>query len=51
MGAWYDVLGVWRDWADDVQGGAVPCGHYLAEEAPDETLRWLLPFLEANATR
>ncbi len=23
MGEWYDVLGLWRDWADDVQGGAV----------------------------
>ena len=51
MGEWYDVLGVWRDWADEVQGGAVPCGHYLAEEAPDETLARLLPFLAANAAR
>jgi haloacetate dehalogenase len=51
MGTWYDVLGIWRDWAGEVQGGAVDCGHYLAEEAPDETLGWLLPFLEANAAR
>jgi haloacetate dehalogenase len=35
--AWYDVLGIWRDWADDVRGRALDCGHYLAEEAPDET--------------
>jgi haloacetate dehalogenase len=34
----YDVLAVWRDWADDVQGRALDCGHYLAEEAPDDTL-------------
>ncbi len=34
---WYDVLAVWRDWADDVRGRALDCGHYLAEDAPDET--------------
>jgi haloacetate dehalogenase len=45
MGEWYDVLAVWRDWADEVQGHAIDCGHYLAEEAPAETLRALLDFL------
>ena len=35
--AWYDVLAVWRDWADDVRGRALPCGHYVPEEAPEET--------------
>ena len=34
---WYDVLGIWREWADDVRGRALDCGHYLAEEAPDDT--------------
>src|SRR5438105_5857481 len=34
---WYDVLEVWRAWADDVSGHSIDCGHYLAEEAPDET--------------
>src|SRR5215204_1681338 len=34
---WYDVLAVWRDWADDVQGRALDCGHYLPEEAPHDT--------------
>jgi haloacetate dehalogenase len=33
---WYDVLAVWRDWADGVEGGALDCGHYLPEEKPDE---------------
>jgi haloacetate dehalogenase len=33
---WYDVAAVWRDWADAVEGGALDCGHYLAEERPDE---------------
>lgn len=35
---WYDVLGIWRDWAGDARGKALDCGHYLAEEAPDKTL-------------
>ena len=33
---WYDVLEIWREWADQVQGRAMDCGHYLAEEKPDE---------------
>lgn len=41
---WYDVLAIWRDWADDVQGRAIDCGHYLPEEAPEETLAELLAF-------
>ena len=31
--------------ADDVQGRSLPCGHYLAEEAPSETAAELLAFL------
>jgi haloacetate dehalogenase len=41
---WYDVLAIWRDWADDVRGRALDCGHYLAEEAPDETYAELFAF-------
>jgi haloacetate dehalogenase len=37
-----DVLAVWRDYATEVTGGPIDCGHYVPEEAPDETLRWLL---------
>lgn len=37
LGSWYDPLAVWRDWADDVRGQALDCGHFLPEEAPDET--------------
>jgi haloacetate dehalogenase len=32
-----DLLAVWRGWADDVRGEALPCGHFLAEEQPDAT--------------
>jgi len=35
---WYDVLGIWREWADDVGGRAIDAGHYLAEERPDDVL-------------
>ncbi|MFD1863991.1 alpha/beta fold hydrolase [Planococcus chinensis] len=42
---WYDVLAVWRDWADDVDGRGIDCGHYLPEEAPDETYEALHRFL------
>lgn len=42
--AWYDTLAVWRDWAHYVRGRALDCGHYLAEELPDETAAELLAF-------
>jgi len=42
---WYDVPAVWRDWADHVEGHAIDCGHYIAEEAPEATLAALEPFL------
>ncbi len=44
---WYDVLGIWRDWADDVRGHSLDCGHYLPEEAPDETYTALRAFFAA----
>lgn len=41
----YDVLETWRDVASNVSGHAVPGGHFLPEEAPEETLKALLEFL------
>jgi len=41
-----DPLEIWREWADDVRGGAVPVGHFIPEEAPEETTRQLLNFLQ-----
>ena len=41
----YDVLAVWRERAAEVSGRALPCGHFLPEEAPEETLAELLAFL------
>lgn len=48
VGGWYDVPAIWRLYAAQVQGVPVPAGHYLAEEAPAETLAALLPFLEGS---
>jgi haloacetate dehalogenase len=39
------LLDAWRDWASDLSGEALDCGHYLAEEAPDATLDALGKFL------
>jgi haloacetate dehalogenase len=49
--AWYDPLAVWRGWADDVRGRALDCGHFLAEEAPEETYAELRAFFSAGELR
>jgi haloacetate dehalogenase len=41
---WYDVLSIWRAWANDVRGKAIDSGHYLAEEAPEQTFEALHSF-------
>jgi haloacetate dehalogenase len=43
----FDVLDTWRDRANDLRGRALPCGHYLPEEAPEETLAELRAFLRS----
>jgi haloacetate dehalogenase len=43
----FDPIADWRSVADDVRGRALPCGHYLAEEAPEATLAELGAFLPA----
>ena len=44
VGNKYDMLGAWQEVATDVTGFAVPGGHYLPEESPDETYQALLDF-------
>ena len=44
VGSANDVLAEWRAVAQDVSGHAVPGGHYLPEEAPQETLAALQDF-------
>ena len=40
----YDVLACWRERAQAVEGRALACGHYLPEEAPEETVAELVLF-------
>jgi len=44
----FDPLKEWQAVAHDVRGLALPCGHYLPEEAPDALLAQALPFLQAD---
>jgi len=41
----FQPLDEWRKVAADVRGEALPCGHYIAEEAPETLLEKALPFL------
>ncbi|VTU14832.1 Fluoroacetate dehalogenase [Variovorax sp. SRS16] len=45
----FQPLDEWRRVARDVEGEALPCGHYIAEEAPDALLAKVTPFLARRA--
>lgn len=45
IGRKYDVLKTWQERASDVRGFALPCGHFLPEEAPEETYQAIYKFL------
>jgi len=47
LGRLFDPLALWRAKASDVSGHALDCGHFLAEEAPGETIASLVEFLVA----
>ena len=42
----FDPIADWRRVAIDVRGRSLPSGHYLAEEAPEETFAELAAFLQ-----
>ena len=44
VGDLYDVVETWRQKARNVTGFALPCGHAIPEEAPDELASELLQF-------
>lgn len=44
----FDPLAEWQRVAASVRGHPLPCGHYIAEEAPDALLAAALPFLLEN---
>ncbi len=50
IGRQFDALAAWRAVADDVRGHALPCGHYLPEEAPEELLAALVPFVVGESS-
>ncbi|MDH0863470.1 alpha/beta hydrolase [Mitsuaria sp. GD03876] len=44
----FEPLALWRRIAADVRGEALPCGHYIPEEAPALLLERVLPFFTAD---
>ncbi len=44
VGGQYAVLEAWQGYADDIRGQAVPSGHFIAEESPQEVTSALLGF-------
>jgi haloacetate dehalogenase len=42
---WYDVVATWQERATDVRGKALPGGHWLPEQVPDELYTELMAFL------
>lgn len=47
--AHFDCLALWRERAADVRGWALPGGHYLAEECPDEVITAFRAFFAETA--
>jgi haloacetate dehalogenase len=42
------LTSTWREKAVDVRGNPIACGHFIPEEAPEELLSELLPFLHGE---
>ena len=45
VGRTQDVLGVWKEYATNLRGQSFTCGHYMAEEQPDEIYAAIKAFL------
>ena len=45
VGEMFDVVGLWKTKASDVQGQPLPCGHLIQEEVPEQLLAALQGFL------
>ncbi|MCZ4608837.1 alpha/beta hydrolase [Streptomyces sp. Lzd4kr] len=41
----FDAAGLWRTWAPDLRHATVTCGHFMAEEAPDDIAKALRDLL------
>ena len=46
VGQCFDVMRLWRERALDLSGQCLPCGHYIAEEAPQLLLAQALNFFK-----
>jgi haloacetate dehalogenase len=46
-----DPLAIWRAWAERVTGQAMSTGHFIMEEAPEQTIAMLTPFLKSAFER
>lgn len=42
----YDVLNVWKNYATQVEGKSLDCGHFLPEESSDEVCKELFQFFK-----
>lgn len=45
----FDVLALWRERAAHVSGHSLPCGHYIAEEAPERLIAEALSFFQPDS--
>jgi haloacetate dehalogenase len=51
VGRNHEPAEIWASYASNIIGAkALPCGHYLSEEAPEETYRELRDFFAADAS-
>ena len=48
LGTVSNTLQVWQQWCENVQGQAMECGHFIAEEMPEETARLLSEFFSGD---
>ena len=48
VGQMFDLVGMWKQEADNVSGQGLPCGHLIPEEDPDGLLKALGSFLRAT---
>ena len=49
VGQCFDVMGLWQARAVQVTGQGLPCGHYIAEEAPEALLAEVLNFFRRKS--
>jgi haloacetate dehalogenase len=48
IGRHFNLLNIWKNRAKSVEGHAIDSGHFIAEEAPNETLNSLLKFFQKS---